>query len=181
MVRLASPGVIWISKADVSELNTLTSSQPGHIYFDDTPLRFGITLSSAIPESATLKIAICDLYGNTHNWSKPVNQIHGIYRYGGIIVFPRDHEYRRGMFRSVTLICDQLGRTLSTSSDCAFSVLPRPRDIDPRKSFFGIHMQLTPENYEIARAIGARWVRLHDTAIETMGYEPAAARSVQLF
>ncbi len=71
------------------------------------------------------------------------------------------------MFKATAVVRDANGRALSAGVDCTFACLPQPRDVNPAKSFFGVHMPLLPAYYPIARAIGARWVRLHDASLLT--------------
>lgn len=45
--------------------------------------------------------------------------------------------------------------------------LPKPREIEPSQSYFGLHMPIEPAYVAMARASGHRWTRVHDTAMFT--------------
>ena len=53
---------------------------------------------------------------------------------------------------------------LSAPVELVWARLPKPREIDADRSYFGLHSPLAPDFFKIARAIGHRRVRLHDAS-----------------
>jgi hypothetical protein len=60
---------------------------------------------------------------------------------------------------------DGSGKAISPPVEMVWSRLPRPKNIDPAKSYFGTHISLSPYYIHLARNIGHRTVRLHDTSM----------------
>jgi hypothetical protein len=79
---------------------------------------------------------------------------------------------RRGMWKMQAQVVDAQSKALSAPAQLIWARLPRPREIDAKNSFFGTHIQLSPYYIQMARAIGTRRVRLHDTSM--LGKWPVA-------
>ncbi len=141
------------------EMN-LTSSQPGHVYLDKAAAVLHFATAGTVPPGSRLHVTVTDLYGN-------IRALPPVLLTKSTVTVPSNGTRRYGMFKATAVVCDANGRTLSASVDCTFACLPKPRNVDPSKSFFGVHMPLLPAYYPIARAIGARWVRLHDASLLT--------------
>ena len=77
--------------------------------------------------------------------------------------FPRP----RGMFKLHGTLTDDAGRSLSAPVATTFARLPVPADVPAEDSFFGIHTTLRPGSLAVARALGNRWIRLHDASWAT--------------
>jgi hypothetical protein len=136
------------------ELN-LTTPQPGHIFLGRSSTTLQVATAGAIPAGASLNVTVTDLYGDRRT-------IRRIVPAGRSLTIPRDEAHPFGMFKATAILRDSAGRALSAPVECVFARLPYPCKIDPETSFFGVHMPLVPQFFPIARAIGARWVRLHD-------------------
>lgn len=72
-----------------------------------------------------------------------------------------------GMFKLRGVLIDETGRPLSAPVETTFARLPRPSDTPAEDSFFGIHTTLRPDSIAVARALGNRWLRLHDASSAT--------------
>jgi hypothetical protein len=140
------------------ELN-LSTRRPGNVFHDGEDARLEITTGGAktLPAGATLRSQVIDLYGTER--SLPVVRLPA-----AALVIPPAAEQPRGLFKVRSQVVDTAGKPLSAPVECVWSRLPRPRDIAAEKSFFGSHFILTPEFCAIARAVGVRWVRLHDSS-----------------
>src|SRR6185436_16702364 len=55
----------------------------------------------------------------------------------------------------------------ATPVELVWARLPKPREIEPSKSYFGLHMPIEPDYVALARASGHRWTRVHDTSMFT--------------
>lgn len=73
----------------------------------------------------------------------------------------------RGMFKLRGVLIDENGHALSAPVETTFARIPRPSDTPAEDSFFGIHATLRPDSIAIARALGNRWLRLHDASAAT--------------
>jgi hypothetical protein len=76
------------------------------------------------------------------------------------------------MWKMQAQVVDAQSKALSAPAQLIWARLPRPREIDAKNSFFGTHIQLSPYYIQMARAIGTRRVRLHDTSM--LGKWPVA-------
>jgi hypothetical protein len=110
-----------------------------------------------LPAGATLRSQITDLYGTER--ALPVVRLPA-----AALVIRTTKERPRGLFKVRAQVVDAAGKPLSASVECVWARLPRARDVAAEKSFFGAHFILTPEFCAIARAVGVRWVRLHDSS-----------------
>ena len=136
----------------------MTTSRAGHVFHDGEDARLAIrTGASPLPIGARLRAQVFDVYGAMEKLPPvrlPAKEL---------VIAPRAKR-PRGLFKVRAQIVDVRGKALSPSIDYIWARVPRPRDIAPEDSFFGTHFLLTPEYCAIARAVGMRWVRIHDSS-----------------
>jgi hypothetical protein len=142
--------------ANPVEMN-LTTVQPGHVFFDRSPAVLDLATAGSIPTGSTVNIVVTDLYGGSYSFPPASPSTKSL-----TIPPARIHPY--GMFKATAVLRDSTGHALSTPVECVYARLPSPREVDPRISFFGVHMPLQAAFFPIAREIGAHWVRLHDAS-----------------
>lgn len=175
----AAPVILWMDGVQVEETNaaspdyvpnapvklTVVSDKPGHVYLGTDPVRLTARLSGAVPKGATLRYEIMDVRGKTLV-TRTVPIPASASGQSFVVPFaPADVRKPRGVFKTRTRVVGAKNETLSAPVECVYAVLPPPRQIAPEKSYFGIHIPLTPEFIAISLATGNRWARLHDTSM----------------
>ncbi|HVF85385.1 MAG TPA: endo-1,4-beta-xylanase, partial [Abditibacteriaceae bacterium] len=137
---------------------TLTLPRPGKVVFDGEVNRVLVGLSPQAPRGARLQLSMQNVYGARQllpTVKLPVASF----------ALPVSAGHERGIFKLRGVVVDAKGRALSSPVEMVWARLPRPRSIAPDRSFFGIHIPLSPDFIAIARATGQRRVRLHDTSM----------------
>ncbi|MDQ2732613.1 MAG: carbohydrate binding domain-containing protein, partial [Armatimonadota bacterium] len=150
----------------------LTTDRPGHVFFEGEPARLAATLGGYLPGvvKGTLQVTTIDLQGHSSVAAAiPFSMVTGSHspaRSLPVTLSPPDRARPLGIFkvRAQLIGAGDVG-PLSGPAECVVSILPRPREIDPRKSFFGGHIPLSAEYIALSRAVGMRWARLHDTSM----------------
>jgi len=128
---------------------------PGSIFFDGEDARIGVEVAGTMSEGARLRLEVDDLLtGVSHlpDSALPVQEL----------TIKPDPTRPRGIFKLRGQVVSADGKPVSAPVEKVFARVPRPRKIDPEKSFFGTQTPLTPELISMARALGFRWLRLHD-------------------
>jgi hypothetical protein len=167
-------GTIWFGAAELREEGqeapaageppqvelTLRCDRPGGVFFDGEAALLRVASANA-PEAATLRASVLDLYGHASQLRpQPASQKQ-------LIIAPDAAPQKRGVFKVTAQLFSPGGAAVSPPVQQVFARLPHPREIDPEKSFFGVHVPLAQEYIQIARAIGARWCRIHDASWAT--------------
>jgi hypothetical protein len=137
---------------------TLTLDRPGHILHDGQTAQAAIELAPQPPAGSTLELTVEDLFGGT-------TPLPAVSLPASKLALPELPGRPRGMFKLRAVVRDPEGKTLSSPTDLIWARLPKPRDLPPTKSYFGVHMPIAPSYLAMARAAGLRWVRLHDTSM----------------
>ncbi len=136
----------------------LRSPRSGSIFHDGESAGIQISTSGTLPTGARLKSSVTDLYGRTQalpDIALPATSL---------TLPPNVLPQPRGLFRLQSQVFDTNNQPLSALVDVVFARLPRPRQIASEQSYFGVHAPLSHDWLEIAQAIGAHWVRLHDAS-----------------
>ena len=133
-------------------------SHPGHVVFDGEPGEVTVTVAPAPPAGARLRRTLVRWDGDRQSLPDL-----SLPRVSFPLPAPKSHP--RGVFKVEAQIVDARGKPLSEMAQIAWARLPHPRDLDPQRSYFGVHISLSPYYIGLARAVGARWVRLHDTSM----------------
>lgn len=150
----ASPGYIPAKPLDL----TLRLTRPGNVVFDGEKALVQIGVGPQAPRGAKLHLSMESLNGKRRVLAD-VPLPHAS------LALPAWPGRPRGVFKLTGTVVDPRGRALSATVPLVWARLPRPREISPQKSYFGIHIPLSPNYIALARAVGARWVRLHDTSM----------------
>jgi hypothetical protein len=136
----------------------LTSDRAGAVHHGSDDVHLHVQLSPMAPEGSVLRARVYDLYGDQSvalpELRLPVESLE----------VPASVLRPLGVFRIVAEVVDSDGRALTAPTSTRFARLPRPIEIEPRESFFGIHTRFDAEGIAIARATGMRWLRVHDAA-----------------
>lgn len=128
---------------------------PGGIFFDGEDARIGLEAAGNMPDGARLQLEVDDLLAGVRplpGSALPLQEI----------TIKPDPSRPRGIFKLRGQVVSADGKPLSAPVDKIFARVPRPRKLDPEKSFFGTQTPLTPELVSMAQALGFRWLRLHD-------------------
>ncbi|NUQ00465.1 MAG: hypothetical protein HUU35_11490 [Armatimonadetes bacterium] len=130
--------------------------RPGSVFFEAEPAEVEVRTAGALPRGATLYSTLTELNGEECD-------LPAVPLPASSFTIPPLVARPQGMFRVLSQVFagDQ---PLSPAVSVVFARLPRPRELDPEKSYFGVHIPLAPEYFAIARAIGARWTRIHDAS-----------------
>ena len=176
-LRLAEdkkPRTIWIDGAQVEE-----RSEPSPEYVPSQPLELALDVPAMHPghivfdgESGDVKVTVAPeppagarLHRTLVRWDGQRQGLPDVLLPTASFPLPLPSDRPRGVFKVEAQIVDASGKPLSERTQIAWARLPRPRDIDPQRSYFGVHVSLSPYYIGLARAVGARWVRLHDTSM----------------
>jgi len=162
----ARPVTLWMDAAalyegtqtDYAPANpvelALSTPRPGSVFFDGEPGQINLATSGSVT-GARLKVSVTDFYGATT--PRPDVPLPA-----ASFNIPPDPLHPRGMFLVHAQVVGKDGTPLSPPVLQSFARLPHPRDLAPETSYFGVHIPLNPAYFAIARAIGARWIRIHD-------------------
>ena len=131
---------------------------PGHVVFDGEPGEVKVTVEPAPPAGARLHRTLV-------RWDSQRQSLPDVPLPRVTFALPSPSDRPRGVFKVEAQIVDAGGKPLSDMTQIAWARLPHPREIDPNRSYFGVHISLSPYYIGLARAVGARWVRLHDTSM----------------
>lgn len=134
--------------------------RPGSVVFDGESAVVTVVTAGSLPAGAALRLRQADLYGDT--FPLPAVKLPA-----ERCSIPPDSTHPRGVFRLRGEVVGVDGQALSAPVSMVFVRLPRPRELAPEQSFFGVHIPLAPEYFAIARAVGARWTRIHDASAIT--------------
>ncbi|CAN5761433.1 hypothetical protein BH09VER1_BH09VER1_13260 [soil metagenome] len=137
---------------------TLHINRPGSVVLDGEKEKVFVNVGPPAPEGARLKLSVVDLYGNKR-------EIADVPLPAENFDLPDYEVNPRGMFKLHGEVVDKDGKAISAPSEMVWARLPKPREIDPEKSFFGIHIPLTKDFIALCRATGTRWTRLHDSSM----------------
>jgi hypothetical protein len=185
LLRVDNPGsvpeTVWVDGAQVEERSSpsvdyvpahpvelrVFTDRPGHIFFADEPILLTAALGTwhAPRSGARLRLQITDINGRTTalpDAALPMSPATG--RAVTMMLRIPTHP-SLGIWNVHAVVVGHDGRPLSAPTECVVAHLPRPREIRPTDSFFGVHIPLTPDYIALARAAGQRWVRLHDTSM----------------
>lgn len=141
---------------------TMTLDRPGKIVSVGEPAEVALSFSAAEDAkaefgAARLRLDTVDVFGESHTLPE-IKLPAKAFRLSEFSDVPL------GVFKLRGQVFNASGQKLSAPVEMIWARLPKPRDIDPDRSFFGLHAPLAPDYFRIARAIGHRWVRLHDTS-----------------
>lgn len=144
----------------------LAVPRPGGIVYDGeaAPIALHAVGYAPLPTGAQLTCTVEDLTGR-------ITVLSPIALPSTQFAIPPDAIAPRGLFKLRAQVVDSAGTPLSAVVERVFARLPRPRTLTPAQeeaSYFGAHVELTSEKLAIARATGARWVRLHDASRATL-------------
>ena len=139
---------------------TMTIGRPGSIVFDGEAVAVALNVVPEPPAGAKLRLEAVDAFGGHHAMT-PVALP------AASFPLPAIAERPRGVFKLTGTVEDAAGKALAAPVELVWSRLPKPREIAPEQSYFGIHMPLAADYVAVARATGTRWVRLHDASMLT--------------
>ncbi len=136
----------------------LATRRTGNIAFGDEPVQVEVGTAGDLPAGARLQTVVLDTWGHRRELPPVVLP-------ATIMPLPLDPERPHGVFRLVGTVTDASGRPVSSAVTLTFARLPSPRTVPAESSFYGLHVPLEPRYLELARAVGATWVRLHDVSV----------------
>lgn len=163
---------LWIDGAQVEERATASAgyvpaapveltlrlARPGSVVFDGENPPVQVGLGPPVPRGARLRLSMENLSGRRQ-------ALPDVSLPRAAFPLPTWGGRARGVFKLTGTVVDAGGRALSAPVALVWSRLPKSKAIAPAQSFFGIHIPLSPYYIALARAVGARWARLHDTSM----------------
>ncbi|MDF2440837.1 MAG: hypothetical protein JWN98_1821, partial [Abditibacteriota bacterium] len=138
---------------------SLQLPRSGHVVHDGEKANVRVLTAGTLPQGARLRCTATRLWAGN-----PVESVWNVKLPATHFALP-DFKGRRGMWKLSAEVVDAANKVLSPPYEVIWARLTRPREIYPTKSFFGAHIQLSPDYIAMARAIGVRRVRLHDTSM----------------
>lgn len=154
----ASPRYIAPEPVELS----LELPQPGHVLLEDEVGRVRVGLAGQIPAGARLQLSVVDLAGKVSR--PPAVPMAPTPAPDPAFRLPAMNN-RRGVWKLEARVVDVAGRALSAPYALVWARLPRPKNIDPERSYFGSHLPLSQSYFDIARRTGVRRTRLHDVSM----------------
>lgn len=165
---------LWVDAVQVEEADSpsaeyrptapyelaLAIDRPGSVVFDGELVAAAVRIAPTPPAGARLRLRLRDIFGAVHDLPPVTLPIPAL-------LLPDLAERPRGVFTLDAVIESAEGESLSAPVALVWARLPRPRAIDPKDSYFGIHIPLAPDHIALAAACGMRWVRLHDASMLT--------------
>ncbi|MBA3683778.1 MAG: carbohydrate binding domain-containing protein [Planctomycetes bacterium] len=135
-------------------------AKPGSIVHDGEAATIDLTVVPAPPAGAKLRLKVSDVYGNAKDLA-------ALAMPATSLALPPMNDRPRGVFKLTGTLEAADGKALSSPIELVWARLPKPCEIEPAKSFFGLHIPITPDYVAMARACGMRWARVHDTSMIT--------------
>ncbi len=152
---------------------SLTVPRPGGIVFDaeSTPVEVRPGAASGVlPTDARLRLEV-ETLATEPGVTNPRQLLPAMPlprdRSKFVVTLAADFPRPRGMFKLHGTLIDAADRPLGAPVATTFARLPRPSETPAEDSFFGIHATLRPAAIATARALGNRWLRLHDASWAT--------------
>ncbi len=149
----ASPGYIAPEPVELS----LQLPQPGHVLLDNEPGLVRLGVAGRLAAGARLRLSVADLAGKSV-------AVPAVALPATSFALPAMNN-RRGTWKLRAQVVDAGGKAISAPYELVWARLPRPKNIDPQRSYFGLHLPLSQNYFDIARRIGVRRTRLHDTSM----------------
>ena len=152
---------------------SLAVPRPGAIVFDGEAAPVEVRLGSsgrATPAGVRLRLEI-ETLATEPGAANPRQELPAMPLPPGqadfAVALAADFPRSRGMFKLHGTLIDADGRALCAPVATTFARLPPPAEVPAEDSFFGIHATLRPGAIATARALGNRWLRLHDASWAT--------------
>lgn len=152
---------------------SLAVPRPGGIVFDGeaAPVEVRVGASAgALPSDARLRLEV-ETLATEPGSSNPRQLLPAMPlprdRSEFTVTLAADFPRPRGMFKLHGALIDTAGRPLGAPVATTFARLPPPSGTPAEDSFFGVHATLRPAAIATARALGNRWLRLHDASWAT--------------
>ena len=139
---------------------TLGVDRPGGVFYDGQAAVLNMATANA-PAGSTVHAVCMDLYGRK-------TTLPAVPSSAKFLRIAPEAAHPRGVFKVTAQVFSPSGSPLGLPIQQVFARLPRPRALLPEQSYFGVHIPLTPQYIQIARAIGARWCRIHDATSVTI-------------
>jgi len=149
----ASPAYIAPEPVELS----LELPQPGHVLLDNEAGLVRVGVAGQVAVGARLQMSLVDLGGK-------VSALPAVALPAKDFRLPPMNN-RRGTWKLQARVVDTSGKSLSAPYELVWARLPRPRNIDAKRSYFGSHLPLSQNYFDIARRTGVRRTRLHDVSM----------------
>lgn len=172
----SGPNTVWLDGVQLEEASTaspgylapepvelaLQLPQPGHVLLGNEKGVVNLGVASQLPgrqlpKGAQLQLSATALNGQ-HLAVSPVALP------ATDFVLPAFNN-RYGMWKLRAQVMNKEGGPLSAPYNLVWARLPNPKTIDPNRSYFGLHLPLSQNYFDIARRIGVRRTRLHDVSM----------------
>ncbi len=151
----AEPSADYVAAAPFDV--TLTLAQPGHILHDGQTAAAQLEVAPNPPPGSRIELSVEDLLGG-------VTKLPALALPARTLALPELPGRPRGMFKLRAVLQNAAGTAISPPTELVWARLPKPRDLAPDRSYFGLHIPIAPDYLAMARAAGMRWVRMHDTS-----------------
>ena len=155
---------------------SLQMTQPGHIVIDDEAALVRATVAGTeIPAGTRLQLSALDLNGRNYTLpfvafaAAPPTKIvfdvpAPIQSVSTRFALPATHN-RFGTWKLRAQVVSAVGKPLSAPFEMVWARLPKPKNINAKNSYFGLHLPLAQNFFDIARRLGVRRTRLHDVSM----------------
>ena len=116
---------------------TVRLDRPGSMVFKNQQVRADLNVHPQPPQGAQVRLKAVDVFGT--EYELPPVQLPAT-----SIELPPMERRPLGVFKLTAVLENSEGRSLSAPVEMVWSRLPRPREIDPKSSFFGVRSERTP-------------------------------------
>ncbi len=130
---------------------------PGHVLLGQERGEVRFETAGNLPKGAKLQLSALDLSGK-----KTILPLVSLSAKS--FVLPAMNA-KFGTWKLRALVVDSAKKPLSAPYELVWARLPAPRTIEAKNSYFGLHFPLSPYYFQVARRIGVRRTRLHDTSM----------------
>ena len=135
---------------------TLTAPRAGNIYFPSESGTVKIQIAPAPPTGARVALSAMDVQG--HVTQLPTQKA------GAQLALP--FGATQGEWKLRATLQSAQGQALSAPTEWVWTRLPRPKTLPAKaQSYFGLHIPLAPVYIGVARDLGQKFVRLHDSSM----------------
>lgn len=111
---------------------TLRLDRPGSVVFKDELARADLNVHPKPPQGARVRLEAVDVFGTEYDLS-------AVQLPEASMKLPSMEKRRLGVFKLTAVLENAEGQALSDPVELVWSRLPKPREIDPKSSFFGVH------------------------------------------
>ncbi|RYX83022.1 hypothetical protein EON83_16625 [bacterium] len=152
----------------------IRGARKGNLFFPVDQSIVRIEVAPAPPPNARFSLSVVDVNGHETPlppqkfapWNPQTPLTASVNLPFGPIAGPPFRSAKLGIWKLRATLQDAKGQPLSQATDFVWARVPYPKKLsNPAQSYFGLHIPFAPTYIEVARDLGQRFVRLHDSSM----------------